>query len=438
MEKDQIILLEDRGLISITGEDTKNFLQNIITNDIDKVSFYSSIFSGLFTPQGKYLFEFFLIQTKNGYLLDCDNEFTKEIINYLLKYKLRSKIEITDISTDYVIGLISSEKFLDIQESENKTDDTIEFRDSPLFLDPRNKNLGARILSSLEKLHLTIKKLDLKIVKPDAYFAKAHSLGIPIKGIENLKDQLFGLEANFEELNAIDFKKGCYIGQENTARMKLKEKLRRRLLPISSTEKLNLGEEIEVKVLSFDKEKLRVSLGLKQIQNDPWEGIEGKYSVGGIYEATVSNLTDYGCFAELEQGVEGLIHLSELDWTNKNIHPSKVVTLEENIRVMILELDNEKRRISLGLKQTKPNPWLEFENKYNIGDSVEGSIKSITDFGVFVGLEGDIDGLIHLSDLSDNENPEEDLKNYNKGDKLSCIIFGIDAERERISLKISD
>ena len=244
MEKDQIILLEDRGLISITGEDTKNFLQNIITNDIDKVSFSSSIFSALFTPQGKYLFEFFLIQSKNGYLLDCDNKFTNEIINYLLKYKLRSKIEITDISTDYVIGLISSEKFLDIQESENKTDDTIEFRDSPLFLDPRNKNLGARILSSLEKLHLTIKKLDLKIVKPDAYFAKAHSLGIPIKGIKNLKDQLFGLEANFEELNAIDFKKGCYIGQENTARMKLKEKLRRRLLPISSTEKLNLGEEI--------------------------------------------------------------------------------------------------------------------------------------------------------------------------------------------------
>ena len=244
MEKDQIILLEDRGFISITGEDAKNFLQNIITNDIEKVSFSSSIFSALFTPQGKYLFEFFLIKSKNGYLLDCDNKFTKEIVNYLLKYKLRSKIEITDISTNYVIGLISSEKFLDIQERENKTDDTIEFRDSPLFLDPRNKNLGARILSSLEKLHLTIKKLDLKIVKPDAYFAKAHSLGIPIKGIKNLKDQLFGLEANFEELNAIDFKKGCYIGQENTARMKLKEKLRRRLLPISSTEKLNLGEEI--------------------------------------------------------------------------------------------------------------------------------------------------------------------------------------------------
>ena len=244
MEKDQIILLEDRGLILITGEDAKNFLQNIITNDIEKVNLSNSIFSALFTPQGKYLFEFFLIQSKNGYLLDCDNKFTNEIINYLLKYKLRSKIELSDISKDYVIGLINSEKFLDIQKNENKTGDTIEFRGSPLFLDPRNNNLGARIVSSLEKLHLTIKKLNLKIIKPDTYFAKAHSLGIPIKGIENLKDQLFGLEANFEELNAIDFKKGCYIGQENTARMKLKEKLRRRLLPISSTEKLNLGEEI--------------------------------------------------------------------------------------------------------------------------------------------------------------------------------------------------
>ena len=244
MEKDQIILLEDRGLILITGEDVKNFLQNIITNDIEKVNSSASIFSALFTPQGKYLFEFFLIKSKNGYLLDCDNKFTNEIIDYLLKYKLRSKIEIKNISTEYVIGLITLEKFVDIQKSENKTSDTIEFRNSPLFLDPRNKKLGARILSTLEKLHLTIKKLDLKIVKPDIYFAKAHSLGIPIKGIENLKDQLFGLEANFEELNAIDFKKGCYIGQENTARMKLKEKLRRRLLPISSTEKLNLGEEI--------------------------------------------------------------------------------------------------------------------------------------------------------------------------------------------------
>jgi len=203
------------------------------------------------------------------------------------------------------------------------------------------------------------------------------------------------------------------------------------------SEVLSLGEEIDVKILSFDKEKLRVSLGLKQIQNDPWETIEGKYSVGGVYEATVSNLTDYGCFAELEQGVEGLIHLSELDWTNKNIHPSKVVDLEEKIKVMVLEIDHDKRRISLGLKQTKANPWTEFANKYGLGDSVEGSIKSVTDFGIFVGLEGDIDGLIHLSDITEDENPAEAMENYKKGDKLSCIIFGIDAERERISLKLS-
>ena len=203
------------------------------------------------------------------------------------------------------------------------------------------------------------------------------------------------------------------------------------------SEVLSLGQEIDVKILSFDKEKLRVSLGLKQIQNDPWETIEGKYSVGGIYEAIVSNLTDYGCFAELEQGVEGLIHLSELDWTNKNIHPSKVVDLEEKIKVMILEIDHDKRRISLGLKQTKANPWTEFANKYGLGDAVEGNIKSVTDFGIFVGLEGDIDGLIHLSDITEDENPAEAMENFKKGDKLSCIIFGIDAERERISLKLS-
>ena len=244
MKKDQIILLEDRGLISITGDDAKNFLQNIITNDIEKVNNSCSIFSALFTPQGKYLFEFFLIQSKDGYLLDCDSKATNEIISYLTKYKLRSKVQIKDQSNEYIIGIISLEKFNEIQKSENKQTDTIEYRNSSIFIDSRNKKLGARILSTLEKLHLTIKKLELKITKPEIYFKEAHTLGIPIKGVESLKDQLFGLEANFEELSAIDFKKGCYIGQENTARMKLKNKLRRRLLPISSTEKLNLGEEI--------------------------------------------------------------------------------------------------------------------------------------------------------------------------------------------------
>ena len=201
---------------------------------------------------------------------------------------------------------------------------------------------------------------------------------------------------------------------------------------------LNLGEEIEVKVLSFDKEKLRVSLGLKQIQNDPWEEIDSKYSSGGIYEAVVSNVTDYGCFAELEQGIEGLIHLSELDWTSKNIHPSKVVSKDEKIKVMILEIDREKRRISLGLKQTKPNPWVEFDNRYNLGDNVDGEIKSITDFGIFVGLEGNIDGLVHLSDISEDDNAKEALEKFSKGDKIVCVIFGIDSDRERISLKLSE
>ena len=207
---------------------------------------------------------------------------------------------------------------------------------------------------------------------------------------------------------------------------------------INPADSLNLGEEIEVKVLSFDKEKLRVSLGLKQIQNDPWEEIDSKYSSGGVYEATVSNVTDYGCFAELEQGIEGLIHLSELDWTSKNIHPSKVVSNDEKIKVMILEIDREKRRISLGLKQTKPNPWVEFDNKYNLGDNVEGEIKSITDFGIFVGLEGNIDGLIHLSDISEEENAKESLEKFSNGDKITCVIFGIDSDRERISLKLSE
>jgi len=200
---------------------------------------------------------------------------------------------------------------------------------------------------------------------------------------------------------------------------------------------LTMGDEIEVKVLSFDKEKLRVSLGLKQIQNDPWENVESSYSVGGIYEAEVSNITDYGCFAQLEDGIEGLIHLSELDWKSKNIHPSKVVEMNEKIKVMILEIDHDKRRISLGLKQTKSNPWTEFSNKYGIGDKVQGSIKSITDFGIFVGLEGEIDGLIHLSDLSEEEDPQKALENYKKDQKLECIVFAIDAERERISLKLS-
>ena len=203
------------------------------------------------------------------------------------------------------------------------------------------------------------------------------------------------------------------------------------------SEIVNVGDDVDVKILKFDRERNRVSLGMKQMGEDPWADITGRYPQGARTKATVTNLTDYGCFAELEDGVEGLVHVSEMDWTNKNIHPSKVVDLDEKIKVMVLEIDHDKRRISLGLKQTKANPWTEFANKYGLGDSVEGSIKSVTDFGIFVGLEGDIDGLIHLSDITEDENPAEAMENYKKGDKLSCIIFGIDAERERISLKLS-
>ena len=251
MEKDQIFILEKRGVISISGADSTNFLQNIVTNDVGKVTKTNSIFSALLTPQGKYLDEFFIIKSKNGYFLDCSENSTTELIANLSKYKLRSSIEIKDLSKDFVIGIISSEKFKNLQIQNNQKENTIYFRDTPFFLDPRNFNLGARILSDLDKLYLTIKKLNLKIIDNKEYYFKAYKLGIPEKGLQNLKNQLFGLEANFEQLQAIDFKKGCFIGQENTARMKLKNKLRRRLLPILSSENLNIGDN-----LIFDKKKI--------------------------------------------------------------------------------------------------------------------------------------------------------------------------------------
>ena len=244
MKKDQVVILEKRGVILVSGEDSKDFLQNIITNDINKVSNKNSIFSALLTPQGKYLNEFFIIQNVKGYLLDCSENSTEELIKDLSKYKLRSKVEIEDFSTEFVIGVINDSKFKELQGDLKSNENTITYRDTPIFLDPRNKQLGARIISNLEKLYLTIKKLNLTITNSEVYYSLAHQLGVPEKGLLNLKDQLFGLEANFELFKAIDFKKGCFVGQENTARMKLKNKLRRRLLPISSSEKLNIGDEI--------------------------------------------------------------------------------------------------------------------------------------------------------------------------------------------------
>ncbi|WP_028303287.1 30S ribosomal protein S1 [Oceanospirillum maris] len=202
------------------------------------------------------------------------------------------------------------------------------------------------------------------------------------------------------------------------------------------SEIVNVGDEINVKVLKFDRERNRVSLGLKQLGEDPWVNIISRYPENTKVTARVTNLTDYGCFAELEEGVEGLVHVSEMDWTNKNIHPSKVVNVGDDVEVMVLDIDEERRRISLGIKQCTPNPWEEFSGKFNKNDKVTGSIKSITDFGIFIGLDGGIDGLVHLSDISWNEAGEEAVRKYKKGDEIETIILSIDPERERISLGI--
>lgn len=198
---------------------------------------------------------------------------------------------------------------------------------------------------------------------------------------------------------------------------------------------LSIGDEIKVKVLKFDRDNARVSLGLKQLGEDPWADISGRYPVGKRLSGRVTNITDYGCFVEIEEGIEGLVHVSEMDWTNKNINPNKVIHLGQEVEVIVLDIDGERRRISLGLKQCTVNPWEEFANHHQKNDKISGKIKSITDFGIFIGLEGGIDGLIHLSDISWNDaEAEEAIRKYQKGDELETVILAIDAERERISL----
>ena len=202
------------------------------------------------------------------------------------------------------------------------------------------------------------------------------------------------------------------------------------------SEVLNVGDEVTAKILKFDAEKNRVSLGMKQLGDDPWVGIARRYPAGTRLFGKVTNLTDYGSFVEIEQGIEGLVHVSEMDWTNKNVHPSKVVSLGDEVEVMILEIDEERRRISLGMKQCKPNPWDDFAMNHKKGDKVRGAIKSITDFGIFIGLPGGIDGLVHLSDLSWSATGEEAMRNFKKGDEVEALVLGIDVEKERISLGV--
>ena len=227
-----VYILEDRAILYINGIDAKDFLQNLISNDINKVSDGSSCFASLFTPQGKFLYEFIVVKHKSGYFIDCEKSQSEEIFKQLNLYKIRTKVEILNLSNEFVVASFGYEKYLTIAGSKDILGFTFKYREDPILLDPRNKNLGARLIINLEKLYLSLKKLDLKNDKIENYYNHSHKLGIVPKNLNKLKNKLFGIECNFEELNGIDFKKGCYVGQENTARIKLKNKLSKRLLPI--------------------------------------------------------------------------------------------------------------------------------------------------------------------------------------------------------------
>ena len=255
-----VYILDDRAILYINGEDAKEFLQNLISNDINKVSDVNSCFSSFLTPQGKFLYEFIIVKHKSGYLIDCEKTQADGLFKQLSLYKLRSKVEILNLSNEFVVAAFSKEKFLTFDDAKDKCGFTIKYREDPIFLDPRNKQLGARLIINLEKLYLSLKKLDLHDADLKEYYSLSHSLGIVPKDLNKLKDKLFGIECNFEELNGIDFKKGCYVGQENTARIKLKNKLSKRLFPINVINgKLHEGEgiynnEIEIGKVLIDND----------------------------------------------------------------------------------------------------------------------------------------------------------------------------------------
>jgi folate-binding protein YgfZ len=255
-----VYILDDRAILYLNGEDIKEFLQNLISNDINKVSETNTCFASLLSPQGKFLYEFIIIKHKSGYLIDCEKSQADELYKQLSIYKLRSKVEILNLSNEFVVAAFSHKKFLTFDEAQDVSGFTLKYREDPIFLDPRNKQLGARLIINLEKLYLSLKKLDLHDANLGEYYSFSHKLGIVPKDLNKLQNKLFGIECNYEELNGIDFKKGCYVGQENTARIKLKNKLSKRLLPISMIDgKLTEGESIyynenEIGKVLIDKE----------------------------------------------------------------------------------------------------------------------------------------------------------------------------------------
>jgi folate-binding protein YgfZ len=255
-----VYILDDRAILYINGEDVKEFLQNLISNDINKVSETNTCFASLLSPQGKFLYEFIIVKHKSGYLVDCEKSQADELYKQLSIYKLRSKVEILNLSNEFVVAAFSHEKFLTFDEAQDFSGFTLKYREDPIFLDPRNKQLGARLIINLEKLYLSLKKLNLHDANLNEYYSFSHKLGIIPKDLNKLQNKLFGIECNYEELNGIDFKKGCYVGQENTARIKLKNKLSKRLLPISMIDgKIAEGESIyyndnEIGKVLIDKE----------------------------------------------------------------------------------------------------------------------------------------------------------------------------------------
>ncbi len=291
-----------------------------------------------------------------------------------------------------------------------------------------------------ETIHLEGKPLEFKVIKLDQ---KRNNVVVSRRAVleqENSeeRDALLGSLEEGQEVNGVvknltDY--GAFVDLGGIdGLLHITDMAWRRIRHPS--EMVNVGDELPVKILKFDREKNRVSLGMKQLGDDPWVEIKGRYPENTRVQAVVTNLTDYGCFAEIEEGVEGLVHVSEMDWTNKNIHPSKVVAVGDEVEVMVLDIDEERRRISLGIKQCRENPWGEFASKHAQGDLLSGKIKSITDFGIFIGLEGGIDGLVHLSDISWDEDGETAVRRYSKGEELETVILAIDSERERISLGV--